>query len=283
MPPVKELGPRVTLDLTQQPALPADYNTFLGAAQVLEVKDEQSYAIAAQMIQKSAAWDASVDSFFDEGRELAHRSWKWFTGTISKLKAPYAVRDVLEPKMKRFRRQQEDARRAEEERLAREARAAIVKAEQEAAEIRRKAEEEAARLRREGEMRAAREVVTQATEQAAQVVEVADSLADLGTIAPAEPKFQGVGESRPWVAVIDNISHVLKDIAEGNVDITAEESEKLQKVLQPILNRIAKRMGKTDIGVRGAHGERDVTLRFSKGIAPVQIGHAAPEGEKDGW
>src|SRR5579885_1135303 len=104
----EELQERVTLDLTQRPQVPADYNTFKATAQALQVIDETSFQIATEMIQKELAWAAKVDEFFNEGRELAHRSWKWFTSTIAATKEPYAVRAILEPRMKAFRKKQED-------------------------------------------------------------------------------------------------------------------------------------------------------------------------------
>lgn len=280
MPPIKELTGVVSIDLRNEPQFPFDPNAAAIAAQGLTVDSEESYAIAARMIQQAAACIGQVEDFFEKDKSLAHLLHKSICDKITKFTVSWrSVRPNLESKMKTFRKQQEDLRRAEEDRTAREANAARIKAEAEAAEIRRRADEEAARLRREGEMRQAREVVTQATEQAAQVVETSDSLADLGVIAPAPPKLASVGESRPWVGVIDDTRLVLKAIVDGELSISAEDYTKLQALLTPILTRIAKRLQKEDIGVAGAHGERDVTLRFSK--SPVQAGHAA-QGE-DGW
>lgn len=278
-------GKKVTLDLSIRPELPPDYQTFKEVATQLQVVDEGSYAVAAAMIQKEARWGASVDAFFDGGREQANRLHKWFTSTISSMKAGYAVRTTLEPRMKAYKRQIEDERIARERELARQAEQARIEAEREAKKIQDAADAEAARLRQVGEMRQAREVEAQATEQAAAIVEQADSLADLGTIAPAAPKVEGVFDSRPWVGEVVDIKALCKAIGDGTIPLrwstpvrgrTINEMLPLVIVNQSVLNQIAKRMGKTDLGIPGTQGIREVQLRFSKSAA-------APAPMSDEW
>jgi hypothetical protein len=278
VPPVKELTGVVSIDLRNEPTFPFDPNAAAAIAVGLNVDSEETYVIAARMIQESAACIAKVEEFFEEDKSLAYRLHKSITEKVAKFTMSWrTVRPTLEPRMKKFRQEQERIRLEEERRLARQAEEARLKAEAEAAEVRRKAEEEAAALRRQGEMRAAREVVAGATEQAQQVVDTANALEEIGTIAPSPPKLAAVGESRPWVAEIVDSRKLLRAIADDDLLLSQEDMDKLKAVLQPILNRIAKRMGKEDLGFAGARGVRDVQLRFSK--SPVQA--AAPEG--DGW
>lgn len=278
MSPVKELTGVVSIDLRNEPVLASSPDAAVAAASRLEVRDEESYAIAARMIQESAACIAKVEEFYEAEKNLAYRLHKTITEKVAKFTASWGtVRPALEPKMKRFRQEQERIRQEEERRLAREAEQARLRAEAEARRIQAEADQKAAELRRQGEMRAAREVVNTATEQATQMMGQADALADLGTIAPSPPKLAAVGESRPWVAEIVDSRKLLRAIADDDLLLSQEDMDKLKAVLQPILNRIAKRMGKEDLGFAGARGVRDVQLRFSK--SPVQA--AAPEG--DGW
>lgn len=277
-------GKKVTLDLSIRPELPADYQTFKEVATQLQVVDDESYAIAAAMIQKEVRWGASVDTFFDSGREQANKLHKWFTSTISNLKAGYSVRPILEIRMKAYKRKQEDERIAREREQARIAEEARLKAEDEARRIQAEADAEAARLRQLGEMRQAREVVATAAEQATAVVEHADSLAELGTIEPAAPKLAGVSDSRPWVGEVVDIKALCKAIGDGviplewltPVRLQGEQMVPLVTVDQTVLNHIAKRMGKVDLGIPGVQGSRSVQLRFSKS-APM------PKVQEDEW
>lgn len=271
-------GKTVTLDLTKLPKVPADNDTFVATANALQIIDDTSYSIAAEMIQRSLQWDADVDAFFENGREAAHASWKWFTGNIATFKAKRNVRGILEPRMKAFKKKQEAESATREREQARIAEEARQKAEQEARRIQAEADERAAELRRQGEMRAAREVVATAAEQATSVVEQADSLAELGTIEPAPAKLAGVSDSRPWVGEVVDMRALCKAIGDGTIPLTwstpvrGSTIEMLPLVVidQSVLNHIAKRMGKEDIGLAGCIGFRSVQLRFSKSVAKTQ-------------
>lgn len=274
-------GKKVTLDLTKLPTVPPDNATFVATANALQVIDDTSYQIAAEMIQRSIQWDSEVDTFFEKGRAAAHESWKWFTGNIATFKAKRNVRPILEPRMKawdlkkaRIKAEAEAAqRRADEQRR--------LEAEAEARRIQKEADDRAAALRQQGEMRAAREVVAEATQQAEQVVAVADSLEDLGTILPSETVPGGPGKSMPWTAEMveyENepdraIMETIRAIASGKIPLRyampvrgekgTYSQERLVEIVPAVLKEIGKRMAKEDIGVPGAIGKREVQLRFS--------------------
>lgn len=284
------LQERVTLDLTQRPELPGDYKTFKATAEALQISDETAYQIATEMIQREVAFAARVDAFFNEGRELAHKTWKWFTSTIAATKEPYAVRQILEPRMKAYRRKQEEARRAEEQRLQREADQRRREADAEAARLQAEADAEAAKLRRDGEMKAAREREALAAQQAREVVQTAAALADVGVVLPGARPAGGPGEAMPWVAEVTDIKAICKAIGEGKIPLEyltpvrgkGEQMVPLVEINMAVLNHLAKRMGREDIGVPGAVGKREVQLRFSRSPAPppqpVVVG-----AEGDGW
>lgn len=280
------LPPHVTLDLTRSPEVPADYRSFKATAQALQVIDEDSFAIATEMIQKENAWAKKVDEFFDEGRELAHRSWRWFTGAISKAKEPYAVRSILEPRMKKFRADQIAARQAEERRIQREAEQREREAREEAARIQREAEAKAAELRKAGEMRAAKDAQIEAARKAVEAVEAAQILADVGTVLPDAKPQGGPGESRPWVGEVLNVVEMCKAIGTGSIPLEyltpvrgkGEQMLPLVTVDMTVLNHIAKRMGRENIGVPGARGKRDIQMRFGKAASVGKIEPAEPEG-----
>jgi hypothetical protein len=269
----------ITLDMTRQPDLPEDYKTLKAFAQEFRVETEEDFQIATELIQKSARWMSSVEVFFDEGKKKAHAAHRWFTQTIAGLCAPYDVRPVLQPKMVAFRKRQDDERRAAEEKARREAEAAEQAARAEAERIRLEAERAAAELRKQGELKAAREMQAEAAEQAQNVVEQAQAIADVGTILPAAPKVAGLGESRPWIGVIDDPMEVIKAVAAGKVPLMftlpkrggGMEEVPLLEVNQRVVTEMAKRLGRPSIGIPGCRGEREVGLRFSKSAAAAPV------------
>jgi hypothetical protein len=195
--------------------------------------------------------------------------------------------------MRTYRAEQERIRREEEQRLAREQEQARLAAEAEARRISEEADRKADELRRQGEMKAAREVIAEAAVQAETVVETADSLADLGVIAPAAEKVSGVQESRPWKGEVTNLKAVCKAIGEGTIPLDwltpvrgqGEQMLPLVEVNMGVLHNIAKRMGSENLGIPGARGVREVVLSFSArgGIAAnVSIAPVEPKQE-DGW
>lgn len=265
-----ELSGVVSLDLTTRPELPQDYKAFLEVARTLQVIDEESFAIANEMVLRQDAWDKSVDAFFDKGRDLAYRSWKWFTETITATKKPMEVRSVLVPRMKKYRADQDRIKREAEERARREREEAERQAREEAARIQREADAAAAQLRQQGEMRAAREAQEQAQQAAQAVVQQAEAIAEVGVILPSAKPAGGPGEAYPWVGEVVNMKALCKAIGDGVIPLEyampvrgqGDQMRPLVVVDQALLNHIAKRMGREDIGLAGCVGKRDLQLRF---------------------
>lgn len=287
----KELTGVVSIDLRNEPQFPFDPSAAATAAQSLTVRDEESYAIAARMIQESAACIAKVEAFYEEDKTLAYRLHKSICDKVTKFTASWrTVRPLLEQKMKTYRAEQERIRREEEQRIAREAEQARLLAEAEARRISEEADRKADELRRSGEMKAAREVIAEAAVQAETVVETADSLADLGVIAPAAEKVQGVQESRPWKGEITNLRTICKAIGDGVVPLEwltpvrgqGEQMLPLVEVNMGVLHNIAKRMGSENLGIPGTRGIRDVVLSFSTKTGPI-VSAAQVEPREDGW
>lgn len=274
--PKEELNGVVSLDLRREPDFPLVNSE--SAARALVVQDEESYRIAAQMIQQDASVIAKVEAFFEEDRRMANALHKSITSKIAKFTAPFrTTRPILEPKMLAYRRKQEEEKRAEEARRAREAAEAQRKADQEAAEIKAKADAEAAALRRAGDVRAARELQAQAAAQAQQAA-VAQQVIE---VIPADfkPMAAGVGERRPWVARVTDPMVLIRAVAEGKVPlmhtipVRTKVNGKFQDVMtavpvveinMSVLHYAAKRLGMENIGFPGAVGERDFGLSFRK-------------------
>ncbi len=282
----QELSGIVSVDLSKSPEIPKQAAMLVEAAANLQVNNEESYQVAAGLIQASAGAIASVEAFFDGTPDnpgmkvLAHRAHKAICDKVTKITAPWrTVRATLEPRMKTYRAQQEAAKRQAEESLRRQAEEAARAARVEAERIQNEAAAKAEALRREGDMRAAKAQEKAAAEVAQQTAAAAEMMAEVGVILPAAPKTAGLGESLPWVAEITDVMEIIKAVASGDVPLYhlmpkrggGMEDEPLLVINQQVLNYIAKRMGKEDIGIKGVRGVRNVQLRFSKSAA-VQSG-----------
>jgi hypothetical protein len=280
-----EVSGRVTLDLTRQPDLPSDYKTLKAFAEEFNVETAQDFEVATELIQKSAKWMASVEAFFKDGRERALAAHRWFTGTIKTLTAPYDIRGVLEPKMKRYLKGVEERRLAEECRIQQEQAKAEQAARAEAERIRVEAELAAAELRKQGQMGASRQMVEAAAEQAQNVVEQAQAIADVGTILPAPARVEGVSDSRPWIAEVVDLKAICKAIGDGVIPLEfltpvrgqGEAMVPLVSVNMSVLNHIAKRMGRENLNIPGTRGIREVQLRFSKSAAAAPVPRSGDE------
>lgn len=284
----KELQGSVTLDLSQAPKTPEDLVTFTATAKALQVIDDTSFAIATEMCNKEARWHSAVDAFYDDGRDLAHRSWKWFTTRIAKHKEDYKAREYLEPRMKKYRQDQE---RKKQEAAAKITREQEAKREAEAAETRRiqkEADDKAAALRKEGDLRAAK----QAQQETAAKVQEIQQAAEMEIEAiPADTKPEGgPGESKPWEAVVTDPMLFIKAVAEGKFKlmhtmpvrtkvggkfVTNDEEVPVLEINMSILNDMSKRMGGAG-APSGIEFVRGLTLRFSKSDYTVKP-------EEDGW
>jgi hypothetical protein len=285
----KELSGVVSLDLSKQPEPHPQSGSIEAIAKRFEVVDEQSYGEAASLIQNSAAVIARVEAFFEKDKSLAFQLHRSITSKIATLTAPWrTVRPLLESKMKTFRRKQEEERQARERELQRQAAEADRLAREEAARIQQEADQAAAELRKQGHMRVAKEALAAAAQRAQEVVQTAAALADVGVVLPDVRPLDGPGESRPWQAEVTDLKAMCLAIGRGEIPLTIEMPKRgggseMVPLIEPnmsALNYLAKRMGREDIGIKGARAFRGLQLKFSSKAAAVQSG--APQ-EQDGW
>ena len=268
----EELSGVVSLDLSKAPEPHPQSGTIEAVAKRFEVFDEQSYSDAAALIQSSNAVIARVEAFFEQDRSLAHKLHASICEKIRALTAPWrAVRPTLEPKMKKFRADQERIRREAEQALERQRVEAERKAREEADRIKREADAEALRLKEQGQMRAAKETVQAAESRAFEVEQAATLMADVGVVLPETKPLGGPGESRPWIAEVVDMKAICLAIGKGEIPLEyltpvrlqGDQMRPLVTVDMGVLNNIAKRMGKEDIGIPGAIGKRGLRLSFS--------------------
>ncbi len=293
MPPVKTkeelLTGKVVVDCDFRPDVPSDALVHLGKINTT-VELISSYKIASvedklevfRIVQLAALRIDALEKGYKDKKAVPYKAHATICAHEKEDMADWlTIRKFGLAAIEVWDREQERLKKIEDDRIAREERQRQLAAAAEAARIQKEADDRAAELRRQGEMRAAREVVQQAAVKAEETILVADSLADLGTIAPAAPRIGGLGESRPWIGTVEDLKKALAAIADGTVLLDEGESTKLIAVLTPIATRIAKRMQKEDIGWPGCKGERDFGYRVSLKNAPVQAGHATPQ--EDAW
>ena len=298
MPAKSEAVPeRLTLDMTLSPEQPADSGTIEAKVKAFQVTCEEEYTAASNMIQIAASNIAKAEQFFEGTPDnpgikvLAHRAHAAICEKIRTITAPWrGVRTTLEPRMKAYRKRLDDERRAAEEKLRREQAEAARLAQEEADRIQRQADEAAAALRKAGDLRAAKEAQVVAAQQAQAVVEEAAAMNDVGVILADNRPVDGPGEARIWRGVVDDIKETCRAIGAGEIPLTftlpkrggGEEAVTIVEISQKVIDYLAKRHGRHDIGVKGCHGERELSLRFSKAAAPVQVGFSKQE-ETEGW
>jgi len=228
-----------------------------------------------------------------------------------------SVRVHIEPKMRAYRQEQERQRREAEGRARREAQEAERKAREEAARIEAEAKRQADELRRAGEMRLAREAQERAQQEAQTVVAEAEETAALGVILPETKPVGGPSEARPWEGEVTDMRALCRAIGgmvipdalktallqanfnQEDADLILQLVERctaahpleymtpvrgqgdqprpLVVVDQSVLNNLAKRLGREDLGIPGVKGTRGLQLRFS-GKATTAV---APRS--DGW
>ncbi len=277
----------VQVDTDFRPNVPADQLVHLGKINTTveliasyKITSPQAKLEVFRIVRLAATRISELEVGYKDQKGRAHLAHATICAHETEDKADWLIiRKFGLAAMEVWDREQERIAKVEADRVAREAEQARQKAEAEARRIQKEADDRAAELRRQGEMRAAREVVAQATEQAQEVVTVADSLADLGVIAPSAPKIGGLGEARPWIGVVEDVKKALAAIADGTVVLSTDDMDRLTVTLKPMATAIAKRLQKADIGWPGCKGERDFTYRVSKSTpAPY-----APQKQEDGW
>lgn len=291
----EQLQERVTLDMTLAPEQPADSGTIEAKVKAFQVTSEEEYTAASNMIQIAASNIAKAEAFFEGTPDnpgikvLAHRAHAAICEKIRTITAPWrSVRANLEPKMKSYRKRIDDERRAAELKLQQEQAEAARLAQVEADAIRLKAEHEAAELRKAGDLRAAKEAQANAAQQAQAVVEEAAAMNEVGVILPDVRPVDGPGEARIWRGVVDDIKETCRAIGAGEVPLMftlpkrggGEEEVPIVEISQKVIDYLAKRHGRADIGVNGCHGERELSLRFSKSAHP-ELDRA--QADTEGW
>lgn len=287
----------VTVDTTLEPRTPSDQQTIEQTAKNFQVVTDEDFKVAGEMIVKAGQHIATVENFFEGTNEepgikvLAHRAHKAICDKITKLTAPWRqVRIHLEPRMKTYIKKKDAERRAAEAKLAQEQAAREAEAKAEADRIQRKAEEDALALRRTGQMSAAKAVVNQAIAEAQAVV--AEVSEEIGVIVQDNtPKADGVGASRPWTGRVTDPMQVIKAVASGTTPLMWKipirggdgetEEVPLLVVNEKVIKYLGKHLGRPNIGVPGAVGERDLGLRFSKSAPEDYYSPAADPSPAD--
>jgi hypothetical protein len=274
---------RVVLDLSKQPTdNPAEVSKYVAAAKALEICDDDSLAIAEQLIQRSAVRVGAIEKEWDEVRDAAVKTHKAIMGKIKTWCEPWVtIRTTLEPRRATYLRKKEQERREAEQRIAREAEAERRRVEAEAAVEREKANAAARELERQGDMRKAEEarIAAEALEQ--QRIAEARMLADNPVVVAASAvKTAGVGNARPWVAVFTDPLETIRAIADGRLKVTVEpytdgtavaillEGKELVTINKSAASYQAKRLRREDIGVPGFKGEEAFTMRVSRQVQP---------------
>lgn len=239
----------VTINMAVRPDIPDDSRTLVASAVALNVIDDESFQIAAELASTCASRIATITdpgNDLSQARDAAHKSHKALVKVINGLVEPYErVRNMLTSKMHGYRIKQELERKAAEQKVQREAEAET-----------RRLEQEARELKRLGEMKSAREVVQKIEE-----IQQAPFIPD------AKPVVEGVTERRPWVAIIDDPLLLIQAVAKGEFALMhsvpkrggGEESVPVLLVNPAVLSYYAKRLG-DNFKVPGCHAERELSF-----------------------
>ena len=285
----KELTGVVSLDLTKAPEMPANTATIAQFAAALQVTDELSYTQATELIQFGNQVIAKVEGFYEKDKSLAHQLHASICEKIRTFTAPWrSIRPTLEPRMKAFRAAQERQRREAEAAILRQQQEAERRAQEEAARIQREAEERARELKQQGDMRAAKEAMQAAQAKAEEIVQTAAAIAEVGIVVADTKPQGGPGEAMIWGGVVDDVLEVCRAVGSKKVSLMFElpkrgggsEMVPLVEVSQKVIDYLAKRQGRADIGVPGCHGQRELSLRFSAKGAALQTGAVE---DQEGW
>ncbi len=247
----EELG-IITIDLAVRPDIPDDSRSLVTTAVALEVIDDESFEIAANIAQTCAS---RINTIQDENNDLnkackaAHGAHKAIVKVLKDLVEPYErVKTICTVKMRTYRINQDNQRRQAE---------ADRQREQEAERLR--LETAAALAKRVGDLRTVREVAQKIEE-----VQQAPFIPD------AKPQVEGLTERRPWVGVLDDEMVLINAITSGyplmhSVPKRGGGGEELVPILivnQAVLNHYAKRLGE-NMRVPGCSAQRGLDFSVS--------------------
>lgn len=261
-----------------------------------KIKSEEDFREVVRVVTLAAERRKGIVEDYSEETAKADLAHITLTTKRGREMEPWdTIIDFGKKEMEAWRREQDRLKRVEEERIARERQRDIAQAAAEAKAITDKAEADAAAKRQEGNFTQARAIQQQATVQATAVQAAAEEVQEV-ILPSARPGIKGLGESRPWVGAIKDIMRTIRAVAGipehkcskcGNVDPGVEgiplqyeipkkgggifgapgEPEKarlaLLNVTEPIINYLAKRFAREDIGIPGCAGDRDFSFRIS--------------------
>ena len=272
----------VTVNTNFRPTVPKDHMALLKPIGVVDIKvldnyriaSEQEYISIASLVQTAVSRRAALAEGYADEKSKAHKAHAAICANEKEDTAIWTKIEAVGRKaMTSFRQEQERRKQIEAARAQREQEERDRQARAEAARIEREAQERAVALRREGDMRAAREAQERAAAQAHAIIVQAEEESALGVILPDVKPLGGPGESRPWIGEVTDIRALCAAIGSGDIPleyVIKDEPRPLVVIDQAVLNWIAKRWQREDIGIPGARGVRDLVLRYSKkGAAPI--------------
>lgn len=284
VPPEDLLKGEVIVDCDFRPDVPADALVHLSAIKTTieliptyEVKSAEDKLDVFKIVQLAADRIRAIEKGYEDKKAVPFKAHRTICAHENEDKADWlTIRQFGLAAIEVWDREQDRIKRENDARIEREQAAARRAADEEAARIQREADEAAAKLRREGEMSQARQVEAAAAEKAQVVVEQATAIADVGVITAPAQRIGGLGEARPWIAVVDDARKVAEAVAKGIVPLTwiipkrggGEEEVPLLIVNPAVITLLAKRLQKEDIGIPGCHGERDFGYRVSAKDSP---------------
>jgi len=235
----------LTLALGATPSIAQDSAILQQALNSVKITDELSFARVADIVRDCGDAKKSIEGFFEQPRELAHKAHKSITERIATMVRPFeTIANAGKANMKAFRDEQ---RRVEQQRAA--------EIERAAREERERLEREAREARKRGEMAAAREIVAQAEMVVAEAP------------TPVAAKVAGIQEPKSFKADVMEPMELIKAIASGKVDLIQQRSkgapEPLVRVNETLISDMARRLG-LDLKLPGVKVYEDFGIRVGR-------------------
>lgn len=298
----------VSINTALRPAVPADSLVLLNRIGVTDISLVAGYKIKSKADQLevvnlakiAASRIKSIKEGYKEEKAKADGAHATLCDHEKEDLAGWVqIRKMADSELERWDAEQTRLRRAEEQRIAAAQAAEAQRVREEAAALQREADAKVAELRKAGEMRAAKEVVAEVAQQVQDSVMLADAIADVGIVLPAEQRISGFGSSNKWkgreVVKEDDpdwgIMQAMRAIVEGSAPlryrtpVRGEEPQMLRVIefSDVVLNEIGNRLRKQDIGLPGAEGYTKWSSRISGNDAPAAAPLQSGISEDDGW
>lgn len=244
----------------------------------LTVTDEVTFVRVGLIAQACATEISRIKSRWADIKAAAFATHKKAVAKETGELAPFEkVKLTATENMRQFRIQQDRERRrleleaadkaeSERQRLAKEAADAETK--------REKLEAQARELRRQGDVRQAKEIAAQAEtakEEAKELVQEAAAVTEQAVYVPVA-KAEGVGEKKPWSAVVEDAMLLIKAVAAGEVPLMhmvpqrggPDKMVPILEINQAVLDHYAKRLQDT-MKIPGVRAEQGFSLSVRKG------------------